>query len=120
MGPSIVFVSLFIVIFGIAYLYFSTRHKERLALIEKDKDVSMFFSKKESKTSLVWRLLVLNLALISIGVGLGVLLGSLLHDLAGMRDEVAFPASIFLLSGVGLLIGFFVGIKMDKEKLNAN
>jgi len=115
MEVAFVFVSLFIVIFGIVYLYFSTRHKERIALIEKDKDVSLFFSKRPTNSSPVWRLVVLNLALISMGVGLGVMIGGLLNTLAGVDEEVAFPASIFLLSGLGLLVGFFIGIKMDKK-----
>jgi len=34
--------SLFLTIFGIVYLYFSTRNKERLALIEKGADASNF------------------------------------------------------------------------------
>ena len=39
-GPTFIFISLFIVIFGICYLFFSTRNKERLALIEKGADAS--------------------------------------------------------------------------------
>ena len=114
MEVSIVFISLFIVVFGICYLYFTTRHKERLALIEKDKDVSVFYSKKTSSASPVWRNVVLNLALVSIGVGLGILLGSFLNTIIGLPEEVAFPASIFLLAGAGLLTGFFLTKKTEK------
>jgi len=46
MEVAIVFISAFIVVFGILFLYYTTRHKERLALIEKDKDVSVFMSNK--------------------------------------------------------------------------
>ncbi|MEJ2162095.1 MAG: hypothetical protein P8X60_01910 [Robiginitalea sp.] len=43
MGSEVIVVVLFwAVLFGIAYLYFSTRHKERLALIEKGVDASVF------------------------------------------------------------------------------
>jgi len=114
MEVSIVFISLFIVIFGICYLYFTARHKERLALIEKDKDVSVFYSSKRAPSSNVWRNVVLNLALVSIGVGLGILFGSFLNLTVGMSEEVAFPASIFLLAGAGLLTGFFITKKVEK------
>ena len=114
MEVSVVFISLFIVIFGICYLYFTARHKERLALIEKDKDVSVFYNSKRAPTSNVWRNVVLNLALISIGVGLGILLGSFLNNVVGLQEEVAFPASIFLLAGAGLLTGFFLSKKNEK------
>ena len=46
-----VFIALFIVIFGVFYLYFSSRNKERLALIEKGADAEIFFSKSEQKKS---------------------------------------------------------------------
>ena len=116
MEVSIVFISMFIVIFGIFYLHYTTRHKERIALIEKDKDVSLFYSKSPTRASShVWRIVILNLSLISMGIGLGVLIGSMLNIYMGMEEEVAFPASIFLLSGVGLLVGFFVTKKEEKD-----
>ncbi len=115
MEVSIVFISLFIVVFGICYLYFTTRHKERLALIEKDKDVSVFYSSKRTPSSTnVWRNVILNLALVSIGVGFGILLGSFLNNIVGLPEEVAFPASIFLLAGAGLLTGFFITKKKEQ------
>ena len=119
MEVSIVFISLFIVIFGICYLYFTARHKERLALIEKDKDVSVFYSSKKalSSNSNAWRNVVLSLGLVSIGVGVGILLGSFLNLTVGMSEEVAFPASIFLMAGVGLLTGFFITKKNEKESI---
>lgn len=117
MEVSIVFISLFIVIFGICYLYFTARHKERLALIEKDKDVSVFYSSKKALSSNAWRNVVLSLGLLSIGVGLGILLGSFLNLVFGMSTEVAFPASIFLMAGVGLLTGFFITKKNEKESI---
>ncbi len=116
MEVSIVFICLFIVVFGIFYLYYNTRNKERLALIEKDKDVSVFFSKKVSKSSMVWKIVILNLGLIAIGIGAGILMGSLLYHSTNMDEEVAISASIFLMSGIGLLVGFFLTSKMDKEE----
>ena len=41
-------ISFFLVVFGIIYLYFSTRNKERLALIEKGADASIFNLGKRS------------------------------------------------------------------------
>ena len=115
MEVSIVFISLFIVVFGIFYLHYTTRHKERLALIEKDKDVSLFYSARPSRSSShIWKIVILNLALVSIGVGLGILLGYFFDSVVGMRDEVAFTASIFLMAGAGLLTGFFITKKIEK------
>jgi len=115
MEVSIVFISLFIVVFGIFYMHYTTRHKERIALIEKDKDVSLFYSDRPTRaTSQVWKIIILNLALISIGVGLGILFGILLVAITGMQEDIAITASIFLTAGAGLLIGFFVTKKEVK------
>ncbi len=119
MEAAIVSISMFIVIFGIAYLYYSTRNKERLALIEKDKDVSIFTGPRVVRTYSLWKVITLNLGLVLIGVGTGVLIAGLLTEFAGMDDEVAFPALIFLMSGVGLVIGFFLTDKLDKQE-NSN
>lgn len=113
MEVAVVFISLFIVVFGIIYLYYTTRHKERLALIDKGQDVSVFMSNKPPSTNSAWKIITTNLALISIGVGVGILLGNFLYSVAGMQEEVAYSASIFLLAGVGLLIGTLMAKKEE-------
>ncbi len=115
MEVAIVFISLFIVVFGILYLYYSTRHKERLALIEKGQDVSVFMSAKTPSTISPWKIISVNLALISIGVGTGILFGSFLYNVVGMQEEVAYSASIFLLAGAGLLIGALMAKKEESQ-----
>lgn len=112
MNVAITFISLFIVVFGIFYLHYSTRNKERLALIEKGQDVNIFYGNKGSReprtTSPVWKVIILNLGLILLGVGLGIFLGAFLSQAVGMMEESAYSAAIFTMSGAGLLVGFFI------------
>ncbi len=62
MEVSLVFVSGFLVIFGIFYLYYSTRNKERLALIEKGADANIFVrTKKEGESIPIWKIFFFNL-----------------------------------------------------------
>ncbi|MBK8620915.1 MAG: hypothetical protein IPN79_03935 [Saprospiraceae bacterium] len=112
MDAVLVFISLFLLIFGISYLYFSTRHKERLALIEKGVDAGIFISPKAPRAAPVWKILTLNLALVMMGVGLGIIIGGFLAELTVIGDA-AYPASIFMVSGLGLLIGHFQTKKLD-------
>lgn len=104
--PLIVFSS----IFGVVYVYLTTRNKERLALIEKGADASLFNTGKKNGIGSI----ILNLALLAIGIGIGVLVGAALEQ-AGMDDEVSFPASIFIFGGLGLVTSFFVNRKLEKE-----
>ncbi|NRD22902.1 hypothetical protein HNV10_06595 [Winogradskyella litoriviva] len=96
--------SLFLAIFGIVYLYFSTRNKERLALIEKGADASIFNIGKRSGSS--WKVVVLNLAFLLMGIGLGILIANILETYTGLDDDAVYPSMIFLMAGIGLYIGF--------------
>ena len=111
----IVFITLFSVIFGIAYLYFSTRNKERLALIEKGADASIFGQGRKN-TQPFWKVFILNLALLLMGIGAGVMIGGALAQIGGVDWDVAMPGSIFMMAGTGLLIGFFITKKLEREE----
>ena len=115
-GPTFIFISLFIVVFGICYLFFSTRNKERLALIEKGAEASIFVRGKRDKAAPFWKILILNLALLLMGIGAGIMIGGILDSSFNVEDEIAMPGSIFLMAGTGLLVGFFLTKKLDKEE----
>lgn len=107
--------SFFLFLFAVLYLFFTTRNKERLALIEKGADASIFMQGRTKGASPVWKMLILNLALVLIGVGLAVFIGSFMEYTLGVDEDVAYPGSIFLMGGIGLLVGFFLMKKMEKE-----
>lgn len=109
-GQILIPLIIFSTIFGIFYVFLTTRNKERLALIEKGADASLFNTGKKSAIGSI----ILNLALLAIGIGVGVLGGAALEG-AGMDSDVSFPASIFIFGGVGLVISFFINRKLDKE-----
>ena len=118
MEAVLVFISLFVVIFGIFYLHYSTRNKERLSLIEKGADASIFFSAKSpKKTSVpVWKILILNLAVLLMGIGAGTFMGSILEAYTLIKEEVAFTGSIFLMAGIGLFVGFTLSKKLVEKE----
>ncbi len=116
MGGEIIIVGLiFGAIFGVFYLYFSTRNKERLALIEKGAEASIFFSSKNRRSAPFWKVLILNLSLILISIGIGVFLASMLV-MMGVDEEVAYPGTIFLMAGIGLFVGFNMTKNLEKEQ----
>ena len=113
MEPLIVFLALFGTIFGIAYVYLSSRNKERLALIEKGVDASLF-NTKGSKFSIAK--FILNLALLFMGIGAGIFIGDLLSDSLNMKEEVTIPSMLFIFGGLGLVVGFFLTRNLESKE----
>lgn len=105
-------ISLFAAIFGMVYLYLSTRNKERLALIEKGADASIFM--KGASTTPMWKVILLNLAVLLMGIGLGVFIATILDEYTVLGDAV-YPGTIFLTAGVALFIGFNLTKDLDKK-----
>lgn len=102
-------ISIFSAIFGIAYLYFSTRNKERLALIEKGANASIF---RKSGNSFQ-KIILLNLALLLIGVGIGIFIALLLVTYTSLDSGAIYPAMIFLMAGASLLLGYNMTKNID-------
>jgi hypothetical protein len=92
--PLIVFSS----IFGIAYVFLNTRNKERLSLIEKGADASLFATKKNHRSNLT-----LKFGMLAVGIGIGILIASILESYTILDDEVAYPSMIFLFGGLFLV-----------------
>ena len=102
-------------IFGIVYLFISARNKERLALIEKGADASIFYSAKAKSITPIWKILILNLSLILMGVGLGIFIAGILNEVLQVDEGIAYPGTIFLMAGIGLFIGFTMTKNLDKQ-----
>ena len=116
MEEAVVVLIIFGTLFAVIYVFLTTRNKERLALIEKGADAKLF---KTGARNNGWTgVIVLNIALLSIGIGLGILLGSLLVE-TGMDEEVAMPSMIFVCGGIGLMGGFFASRKFSSNKEQA-
>jgi hypothetical protein len=113
-GEILIPISMFLALFGVVYLYLSTRNKERLALIEKGADATIFM-KGRSQTAPIWKVLILNLALLLMGIGLGTFLASLLDNYTSLDQDAVYPATIFFMAGVGLFVGFNMTKNLDKE-----
>ena len=114
-NPEIIIVPImFGVIFGIFYLFISARNKERLALIEKGAEASIFYGKR-GRTS-TWKVLVINLACLLMGIGLGIFIGGFFSDIVGMDEDIAMPGTILFTAGLGLFTGFLATKKLTADQ----
>jgi hypothetical protein len=102
--PIIFFITFFGAIFGVAYFYYTTRNRERLALIEKNADPSIF---KEEPVNILKKFSI-KLGMLFMGGGLGVLVGNILTVTTRLEEPVAYLSMIFIFAGAGLVASYFV------------
>jgi hypothetical protein len=96
-------------VFGIIYVYFQARNKERLALIEKGADASIFFSQEGKKGN---KHVLLKIGLFLIGIAVGVVAGYLL-SMTGMNEQAGYISMIFLFGGLGLIVYYPINKRME-------
>lgn len=102
-------------VFGIFYLFLSTRHKERLALIEKGMEAKIFSRGDAKSPAPFWKVFILNLAVLLMGIGVGVLTAMILESVFNFYEDALYPGIIFLMAGIALFVGFTLTKKLDKE-----
>jgi hypothetical protein len=113
MGSEVIIVPImFGILFGIVYLFFSTRNKERMALIEKGIGAEIF-NKGNRHTAPIWKVFILNVALLLMGIGVGIFIATILEHYTNLGDSI-YPATIFLTAGIGLFAGFKMTNNLDK------
>ena len=109
--PIILFISFFGSIFGIAYVAITARNKERLALIEKGLDASIFQTQETHG-----RYNALKWGLVIIGVGVGLIMGNIFDANGIMDEEVSYFAMVLVFGGSALLLYYLLIRKIKPEK----
>lgn len=112
MEVVIFFALLFATIFGMYYLFITARNKERMSLIDKGADASIFYSAKQRITP-IWKIIVINIGCLSTGIGIGVIVGLLISQNFRYSNEPIIIGSIFIFGGLGLLSGFKIAQKLE-------
>ena len=101
-------ISFFAAIVLIIYLFLSTRNKERMALIEKGADASLFQSKPRSFS-------ILKIGMFLAGIGLGILFGNIVAVSTSLKTETAYFSMIFLFAGCSLIISHLIEKKQEEN-----
>ena len=99
----------FAMIFGIFYLSITSRNRERMALIERGADPTLFENKKRGYSSSSMRV-----GLFLFGIGVGIVMGYLISSGGGMDEGAAYPAMIFVFGGLALIFSHLWQRKQDK------
>lgn len=105
-----VFVPILISLGAFAMIVFLRKYEntERLKMIEHGMDPHSKSPKTRGKG--------LKFALVAIGVGIGLLVGSVLDSSGIVYEEVAYFSMGFIFGGIGLLIGYILEAKQLKQE----
>jgi hypothetical protein len=112
MAPLIAFIAFFATVFGIMYVFYTTRHKERITLIEKGADASLFNTGKEgSKSSFSWSKFTLKVGMLAMGIAVGIIAGAILANAGILEEGAMYPAMIFFFGGLSLVLFYVIDRK---------
>ncbi len=112
MEVALVFIALFAVVFGIMYVFYTTRHKERLALIEKGADASLFNTGKEgSRGQFSWNKFTLKIGMLAMGIAVGIIVAALLSSGGVLNEDANYSAMIFFFGGLSLVLYYIIDRK---------
>ncbi|MDH3649130.1 MAG: hypothetical protein OEQ53_05565 [Saprospiraceae bacterium] len=104
MVPIIAIVSVFGTTAFVLYLFLTSRHKERMALIESGQDASIFQQDKDLRSNLKY-------GFIAIAIGIALFVGHFMEEYTTMEDGAGYFAMIFLLGGLALLLYYRLSSK---------
>ena len=103
----LVSIAAFATVFGIIYVIVITRYRERMSMLEKGVDPSLFASKPKGFGTL-------KAGMICVGIALGMLIGNVLADNEILDRSVAFLSMIFLFGGISLIINFLIEQRLKR------
>ena len=95
-------------IFGMVYIHYMTRHRERLAMMEKGLDPSELSQRKDAR----W--ISLKYGMLLIGVAVGMLVGNIVYETYDLSNIVSYLSMTFLCGGLSLVLYFIIEGKFKK------
>ncbi len=104
--PILAVAGMWTAIIILVYMFFSSRHRERMALVERGLDARIFSTEHRLDNSL-------KVGIVGIMVGIGVFMGYLLER-SGLPDVVAYFTMVLIFGGAGL-VGFYFMARRKEE-----
>lgn len=111
MEGVIVTLVIFSVLFGIVYVITTARHKEKMALIEKGADPTLF-KRQQFKFS---QYNIFKYGLLLVGIAIGIVIAGIMDEIHLINDVAAYFSSILFFGGLALIAAYLLRNKLDKE-----
>jgi len=110
-GEIFIPISMFAGVTLMFWIFFTNRHKERMALIENGADASLFTTKKN-----INKLSTLKWGMLFLGVGMGILVGNILANYTTLEEAVPYFSMILLFGGISLVAYYLLERRINKTK----
>lgn len=111
MEVLIAFIAFFAMVFGIAYMHYNTRNRERMALIEKGADASLFHA-KNGGDQYNWNKFTLKMGMLAMGIAIGIIVAAVLAEAGVLAEGAMYPAMIFFFGGLSLVVFYLIDRKV--------
>jgi len=112
MEPIFVTLTIFAAVFGIVYVITTARHKEKMALIEKGADPTLF-KRQQWKFS---QYNVFKYGLLLVGIAVGIVIAGIMAEIHLINDVAAYFSSILFFGGLALIAAFLLRNKLNKDE----
>ena len=118
MEAAIVFIALFATVLASVYIFYTTRNKERLALIEKGADASLFNTGQpvKEKNGSNWGLFSLKTGMFLMGIAVGIIAGGILTHMGVLNEGANYTSIIFFFGGLSLVLSYLIKIKQEYKQ----
>lgn len=109
MAVAIIFIALFAALFGILYVFLTSRNKERMALIEKGADASLFNTGKEgTRKPFSWSKFTLKVGMLFMGIAVGIIVAGIFSNAGILTEDANYPSMIFFFGGLSLVLYYVI------------
>lgn len=99
----------------LGYFFFTARHRERMSIIDKGVDPSLFVSKERNGS----RWFTLKLGMLAMGISLGILTALVITEVfENLPTEPIVISMILLFGGGSLIANFLIERKIDSNNKN--
>jgi len=111
MDDFLIVLVIFAAIFGIIWVIASSRNRERMAMIEKGVSPKEFMTEPRPNSYGI-----LKWALLLVGIGFGLFIGSVLETYTSIQEEPAYFAAALFFGGAGLFAAFLIAKNAEEKK----
>ncbi len=94
-------------IFGVIYVHYMTRHREKMSMLDRGIELTELFNKDTKWVTLKYGMFIT-------GFAIGIIVGNILYTTYDLSNIASYLSMTFLFGGLSLILNFFIEQKYKK------